>query len=109
MTTTTRSYAGFSITHTYSDGDVLSDGTPTAAALARLHESVAAAIRAELPGARVEVECRERTSGASSTLVRTPDGRHMEQEPVKELAHEAAGRAWQAWCESLTDADVESR
>lgn len=99
-------YAGFTIRHTYSDGDVCIDGLPTTSALDRLDAAMSAAISAEYPGAEVEVDCRRRTSGESSTRVSAPEGRWAEEEEVKEGAQAAAGGAWEAWSVALTDVDL---
>lgn len=115
MTTTTQAQS-LDITVTISDGDLLADGTPTTAAVDRLAQQIADAIAAEYPGARVSVPVQRRTSGGGSV--------HVHEEPtsdaagcptfvhddyaIREDVHEIEERTWQAWSESLTDADVES-
>jgi hypothetical protein len=96
--------AQHSITHTILDGNLLSDGHPTRAAVERLADATAEAIAEAFPGYAVEVPIQWRTSGAGP---RTGTTDYMREHEIRETVHEIAGREWERWCQGLSDADVE--
>lgn len=103
MTTTTPVR---SIRYTIQTGNLLSDGTPTRAALDRLAQMTAATLAVAFPGTSVECPI-EHTSGvrpAGYTLVRMTDP-GADDDGVRGWIDYIAGRAWESWCADLTDSD----
>lgn len=91
------------IRHTILSGNLLTDGSPTRAAVDRLAQQIADALAAAFPGASVEVPVQWRTSGAGPRTRFYPDATIDDEERAESIA----GRAWEQWCQALTDSDYE--
>jgi trans-2-enoyl-CoA reductase len=106
MTTTTAAVE--SIRYAIQAGNVSAEPV-TRSALDRLAQQTAKALAAAFPGA--EVECPiERTSGvrpAGYTRVVMAD-HEADDSDVRETIDMVSGQAWEAWCQTLTDADLEA-
>ena len=94
-----------SITVTLLQGNLLSDESPTRAAVERLAQSTADALAAAFPGAYITVPVKWRTSGAGPRPHVIGDS--AGDAGVEERIAEVSGAAWEAWCRTLTDSDTE--
>lgn len=88
-------------------GNLLTQGTPTGAALDRLAQMTAEALAAAFPGASVECPI-ERTSGVRPAGYTRLTGPARDDYDVHERITYVADSTWERWCRDLADADVES-
>lgn len=103
MTTTTRRFD--TIRYAIQAGNLLSNGTPTRAALGRLAQMTAAALANEFPGTSVECPI-EYTSGVRPTGYTRITGPYGDEYDVQERITRVADAMWERWCADLTDSDL---